>query len=77
MRAVQGRIEDKPAFLAALKQANFKSIRGSFRFNNNNFPIQDYYVGRVVKDGGKLRVRTEELVLKDHGDAYASQCPLK
>jgi hypothetical protein len=24
-----------------------------------------------------LRVRTEELVLKDHGDAYASQCPLK
>jgi branched-chain amino acid transport system substrate-binding protein len=77
VRAVQGRIEDKPAFLAALKKANFKSVRGSFRFNNNNFPIQDYYLGRVVKEGGRLRVRTEELVLKDHGDAYASQCPLK
>jgi branched-chain amino acid transport system substrate-binding protein len=77
VRAVRGRIEDRPAFLAALKQANFKSIRGSFRFNNNNFPIQDYYVSRIVKEGGRLRAKTEEVVLKDHGDAYASQCPLK
>jgi branched-chain amino acid transport system substrate-binding protein len=77
VRAVKGRIEDKPAFLAALKKADFKSIRGTFRFNNNNFPVQDYYVGRVVKEGGKLRVKTEERVLKDHGDAYASQCPLQ
>ena len=77
VRAVKGRIEDKPAFLAALKKADFKSVRGSFRFNNNNFPIQDYYVGRVVREGGRLRHKTDEVVLKDHGDAYASQCPLK
>ena len=77
IRAVKGRIEDKPAFLAALKKADFKSVRGEFRFNNNNFPIQDYYVGRVVKEGGRLRHKTDEVVLKDHGDAYASQCPLK
>jgi len=77
VRAVKGRIEDKPAFLAALKKADFQSVRGAFRFNNNNFPIQDYYVGRVVKEGGKVRAKTEELVLKDHGDAYAAQCPLK
>jgi branched-chain amino acid transport system substrate-binding protein len=77
IRAVNGRIEDKPAFLAALKKADFKSVRGSFRFNNNNFPIQDYYVGRILKEGGRLRAKTDEMVLKDHGDAYASQCPLK
>ena len=77
VREVKGRIEDKPAFLAALKKANFKSMRGNFRFNNNNFPIQDYYLGRIVKDGTKLRVKTEEVVLKDHGDAYAAQCPMK
>ena len=77
VREVKGRIEDKPAFLAALKKANFRSIRGSFRYNNNNFPIQDYYLGRVVKDGSKLRIKTEELVLKDHGDSYAAQCPMK
>lgn len=77
IRAVKGRIEDKPAFLAALGKADFKSVRGSFRFNSNHFPIQDYYVGRIVKEGGRVRAKTEELVLKDHGDAYASQCPLK
>jgi branched-chain amino acid transport system substrate-binding protein len=77
VRDIKGRVEDKPAFLAALKKANFTSLRGNFRFGNNNFPIQDYYVGRVVKEGGKVRMKTDELVLKDHGDAYAAQCPLK
>jgi branched-chain amino acid transport system substrate-binding protein len=77
VRDAKGKVEDKPAFLAALKKASFKSLRGNFRFGNNNFPIQDYYVGRVVKEGGKVRMKTDELVLKDHGDAYAAQCPLK
>lgn len=77
VREVNGKIEDKPALLAALKKANFKSFRGNFRFNSNNFPILDYYLGRVVKDGAKLRIRTVETVLKEHGDAYAQQCPMK
>jgi len=77
VRGVQGRVEDKGAFLAALKKADFKSIRGRFRFNTNGFPIQDYFVGRVVKDGDRIRTRTEDVVLQDHADAYASQCPLK
>jgi len=77
VRDVKGKIEDKPAFLAALKKANFKSFRGNFRFNSNNFPILDYYLGRVVKDGAKLRLRTVGVVLKDHGDAYAEQCSMK
>jgi len=77
VRDVKGKIEDKPALLAALKKANFKSFRGNFRFNSNNFPILDYYLGRVVKDGAKLRLRTVEVVLKDHGDAYAEQCSMK
>ena len=77
VRDVKGKVEDKPAFLAALKKANFKSLRGNFRFGNNNFPMQDYYVGQIVKDGGKLRIKTDDIVLRDHGDAYAAQCPLK
>src|SRR5690606_12457699 len=36
---VQGNIEDKPAFMKALKAADFDSVRGHFKFNNNNFPI--------------------------------------
>lgn len=78
VRKVDGKIEDKAAFLAALKAADFKSVRGSFRFNTNHFPIQDFYLGQVVKDSdGQLAIKLGERVLKDHGDAYASNCPLK
>jgi branched-chain amino acid transport system substrate-binding protein len=78
VRAVNGKIEDKPAFLAAIRKADFKSVRGAFRFNRNGYPIQDYYQGRVVKDeGGKLRIKIEDVALKDHQDAYVSECPLK
>jgi len=77
VRDVKGRVEDKPAFLAALKKANFISPRGKFRFNNNNFPIQDYYVGRVVKEGGAVRIKTEDAVLRDHADSYGAQCTLQ
>lgn len=77
VREVKGRVEDKPAFLAALKKASFKSPRGKFRFNNNHFPVQDYYVGRVVKEGGAVRIRTDEVVLRDHADSYGAQCALQ
>jgi branched-chain amino acid transport system substrate-binding protein len=78
VRAVGGKIEDKPALLAALKNADFKSPRGSFRFNTNQFPIQDFYQAKVVKHiDGKPRILIEDLALKDYGDAYAADCPMK
>jgi branched-chain amino acid transport system substrate-binding protein len=78
VRKVGGKIEDKAAFLAALKAADFKSVRGNFKFNTNHFPIQDFYLGQVIKgDDGKPTIRLGERVLKDHHDAYAANCPLK
>lgn len=78
VRKVGGKIEDKAAFLTALKAADFKSVRGNFKFNTNHFPIQDFYLGQVIKgDDGKPTIRLGERVLKDHHDAYAANCPLK
>ena len=78
MKKVNGKIEDKPAFIAALKAADFKSVRGDFKFNTNHFPIQNFYLGKVVKgDEGKPVVELGELVLREHRDAYAAKCPLK
>ncbi len=78
VRKVGGKIEDKAAFLAALKAADFKSVRGNFKFNTNHFPIQDFYLGEVVKGAdGKPTIKLGERVLKDHRDAYAPNCPLK
>src|SRR5262249_60601287 len=41
---VGGKIENKDAVRAALRKANFQSVRGSFKFNNNHFPIQNLYI---------------------------------
>ncbi|MEP7275039.1 MAG: ABC transporter substrate-binding protein [Betaproteobacteria bacterium] len=75
---VNGNVADKPAFTAALKAADFKSVRGDFKFNNNNFPIQDMYVFEVAKDAkGRVNLKTIASPLKGHQDAYHAQCALK
>lgn len=67
--------KDKDAFRAALKAADFKSVRGEFAFNNNNHPIQNIYVREVVKeDDGVLTNKIIATAFEDHKDAYAEKC---
>jgi branched-chain amino acid transport system substrate-binding protein len=78
LRDVKGRIEDKEAVRKALAAANFKSVRGDFKFNVNHVPIQSYYLRQVVKEpGGRITNKTIGTVLKAHADAYASACKMK
>jgi branched-chain amino acid transport system substrate-binding protein len=75
--ATRGRVGDRAAFAAALKRADFQSVRGQFRFGNNNHPIQTIYMREVVKDErGRIVNRTIGTAFQDHQDAYASQCRL-
>ncbi|SNS96095.1 amino acid/amide ABC transporter substrate-binding protein, HAAT family [Noviherbaspirillum humi] len=75
---VKGNVADKQAFMNALSAADFKSVRGSFKFNNNHFPIQDMHVMQVAKDGkGRLNLKTAATPLKNTQDAYHDKCPLK
>jgi branched-chain amino acid transport system substrate-binding protein len=77
VREVKGELDNKAAVRAALKKANFKSVRGEFRFGNNQFPIQDYFLRTIVKDAqGRTTNRTLNKVFTNHQDAYASQCKL-
>ena len=70
---------DTAKLAAAVKAAGseFKSVRGPFRFNNNNLPVQNYYAFEAVKQGGKVSIAHVGTPLKDHADAYHGQCPLK
>jgi branched-chain amino acid transport system substrate-binding protein len=78
IRKVGGKIENKKAFHAALKAADFKSIRGNFKFNTNQFPIQDMYVFDVAKDAkGRVSLRTVSKPLTNHQDSYVGQCNMK
>ncbi|MDW8018215.1 MAG: ABC transporter substrate-binding protein [Thermus sp.] len=75
IRAAEGRIADKEAMLKALRTAKWESTRGPFRFNRNHFPVQDYYLRRVVrKEDGGLINRLVGRVFRQHQDAYVQNC---
>ena len=78
VRDVKGKLEDQEAVLKALKAARFDSVRGPFKFNNNQMPVQNYYVRTVGSDGkgGLINKSFNEPILRDHGDAYAQNCAL-
>lgn len=69
-------VKDKEAFRAALKAADFQSVRGKFSFNTNNHPIQDIYVREVVKEGDVLTNKIIATAFTDHKDAYAGECKM-
>lgn len=73
--ATGGKIQDIEAMRQALKKADFQSVRGSFRFNTNQMPIQNYYLRETVKrEDGSLGFVTRETVATDYADFYAGQC---
>ena len=69
-------VKDKEAFRAALKAADFKSVRSEFAFNTNNHPIQNVYIREVVKEGDVLTNKIIATAFEDHKDAYAEQCKM-
>ena len=80
VREVKGKVSDRDAVRAALKKASFKSVRGDFRFGNNQFPVQDFVLRVVRKDerfNGELNNRTLNKVMEKHVDTYAAQCNMK
>jgi branched-chain amino acid transport system substrate-binding protein len=78
VRAVKGKVEDTEAVRKALKAAKFQSVRGAFKFNRNQYPIQNYYLRVVGKDAqGRIVNKTMGTIFKDRGDAYVQDCPMK
>ncbi len=78
LKAVSGDIEGKrDAFRAALRKADIQSVRGKFRFANNQHPIQDWYLLHVEPDAaGKLGYKTLKVIAPDHVDPHAAECPM-
>lgn len=71
-------VADHDAYHAALKAADFPTVRGKFRFGNNQHPIQDFYGREVIaREDGVFTNRITGTVFADHVDAYAADCPLK
>jgi len=76
--AVNGDLSNKDGLRAAMKAAKFDSVRGGFRFGNNQFPIQNFYLRKTVQNSdGEYTMQTLRTVLKDHQDPYASECDMR
>ncbi|RXH01710.1 ABC transporter substrate-binding protein [Bradyrhizobium vignae] len=75
VRAVKGNLSNKDAVAAALKKADFTSLRGAFKFNTNGYPIQDFYLTKVAKrPDGKFQTEIVQKVFENYGDRYAKDC---
>jgi branched-chain amino acid transport system substrate-binding protein len=76
VRATKGDLGNKDAVRAALKKADFTSLRGGFKFNTNNYPIQDFYLVKVAKrPDGKYQTEIAQKVFSNFGDQFAKDCP--
>ena len=75
---VGGDLADTDAFAQAIAEADFTSLRGDFRFNNNHFPVQDFYLLEVEERAdGRFQTTIAERVFDDDADAYHADCGME
>ncbi|MCE8003586.1 ABC transporter substrate-binding protein [Billgrantia ethanolica] len=68
---------DQDAFREALREADFDTVRGKFRFGPNHHPIQDIHVREVVEgDDGQPTNRLVGIAVEDIQDIYHEQCQM-
>ena len=73
-----GNAQNREAMIAALKKADYASTRGRFRYANNHYPVENFYLRVVGKDAqGKITNKLINTVVTNYGDTYADKCPLK
>jgi branched-chain amino acid transport system substrate-binding protein len=75
--ATKGGLSNKEAVRAALEKADFKSVRGKFRFGNNHIPIQSFYLQDAVKDGDHYLLKTTATIVEDNQDRFHDKYPMK
>jgi branched-chain amino acid transport system substrate-binding protein len=78
LKATGGKVGDVAALRTAMAKADFASLRGEFKFGNNQFPIQDFYLVKAAKrSDGKYQTEIEAKIFDDYQDIYAKECPAK
>ena len=78
VRQVAGNLGNREALRAALMKADFKSLRGNFKFNTNHYPIQDFYLVKVAKrSDGECGRQIVKKVFANDADPHAKDCPMK
>lgn len=77
LRQTQGSTEPKALRAALRNNSGFKSVRGNFRLNKNQFPIQDIVIQQVAKDGKGSYYQKVLATIPAVADRFAAECVLK
>jgi branched-chain amino acid transport system substrate-binding protein len=78
VEGLKGDLSNKDKVRAEIMKANFKSVRGDFKFGHNHMPIQSFYIQETVKDPqGMLTVKTIATAMTAAADPYNEKCPMK
>lgn len=78
VKAAGGDLTKKDTMRDAMRKANFPSVRGPYKYGNNHFPIQNFYLQEAVKTSdGAVVLKTIAVAMKDHQDRYHSRCTMK
>lgn len=76
--AVKGDVSKKDAMRDEMRKANYASVRGPYKYGNNHYPIQNFYLQEAVKDAdGVLTLKTVETIVENDQDKSAAKCPMK
>ena len=79
VKAVKGNLSDKKGMVAAMRKADFHSVRGKFTYNHNHFPIQNFYLLKAVTgpSGQDPVMEIQKTVFTNHKDSYEKECKMK
>jgi len=76
--AVGGDLSKKDDLRRAMERADFKSVRGNFKFGPNHIPIQNFYLQDVVKTAqGDYVLHTVATIVENDQDRFHDRCPMK
>jgi branched-chain amino acid transport system substrate-binding protein len=75
--AVKGDLTKKDEMRKAMEKADFKSVRGNFKFGRNHIPIQNFYLQDVVKHGDEYVLKTVATIVENDQDKHVDKCPMK
>ncbi len=75
--AVKGDVSKKEEMRKEMEKADFKSVRGDFKFGNNHIPIQNFYLQDVVKEANDYVLKMVATIVKDDQDRFHDRCPMK
>jgi branched-chain amino acid transport system substrate-binding protein len=74
--AVKGDLSKKDEMRKAAEKADFKSVRGNFKFGPNHVPIQNFYLQDTVKDGEEYRLKTVATIVENDQDKHFQKCKM-